>query len=135
MTKIDRSVPVGQQTWRQELVLVSSMPTRFVGILSPEEAERAADGKPFVLSNALTYVANYGLQPLPNGNHGLIVRPHELLPFDLITHLTMFTVNRWEHLIRIADQHEDFSNWMYERYMNYFDPPRLVGADKITLSG
>ena len=135
MTKIDRSVPVGQQTWRRELVLVSSMPTRFVGLLPPEEAENAMAGKPFVLSNALTYVANYGLQPLPNGNHGLIVRPHELLPFDLISHLTSFTVNRWEHLIWIADQHEDFSNWMYERYMNYFDPPRLVGADKITLNG
>ena len=135
-TKIDRSVPVNQQTWRRDLVIVSSMPSRFVGTLPPAEAERAASGAPFTLTNVLTYVANYGLQPLPGGNHNLVVRPHELLPFDLISHLTQISINKWEHIIRIEEQPEDFSNWMYERYLNYYDPPRLVGSsDKVTLSG
>jgi len=135
MTRIDRSVPVNQQGWRKELVLLASTPNCFVGLLPPEEAEKAMSGQPFTLTNALTYVANFAMHPMPNGNLTLVVRPHELLPLDLISHITSLTVKQWEHLIWIADQHEDLSNWMYERYMNYFDPPRLVSADKVTLSG
>lgn len=133
MSVVDRSVPVSEQTWRRKLVMVASMPSRFVGMLEDHEFDKAMEGKPFVLNNALTYVANYGLQPVAGG-HSLIVRPHELLPFDLISDIKVL-VKQWEHIVRVEEQPEQFSSWMYERYMNYYDPPRLVGADKIVLGG
>jgi hypothetical protein len=134
MNVVDRSVPVSEQTWRSKLVMVASMPSRFVGILEDREFDKAMQGAPFVLTNVLTYVANYGLQPVAGG-HSLIVRPHELLPFDLLSDVKTLTIKQWDHLIRVAEQPEQLSSWMYERYMNYYDPPRLVGTDKIVLGG
>ena len=97
---IRRDVPEDQQTWRSQLVLVSSLPTRFVGILSPEDRVNAEAGRPFVLRKAAVYFCNLALQQTQQGISIQTV-PHALLQYDLMSTLEEVTVVRVEHIISV----------------------------------
>jgi len=135
MIKIDRSIPAHHQTWRNNLVVVSSPPTRFVGLVSDEEYAKALNGQAFVLTQALIYFANMNVQMRSPTAYSLVMVPHEITPFDLISELNSVVIGDYQHIIRVADQPPALVEWITDRYMNHFDPPRVVTNDKVVLSG
>lgn len=135
MIKIDRSVPAHEQAWRNNLVVVSSPPTRFVGLVSDEEYAKALNGQAFVLTQALTYLANMNVQMRSPGAYSLVMAPHDITPFDLVADLNSVVIGSYQHIIRVADQPPAFVEWMTDRYLNHFDPPRVITADTAILGG
>lgn len=132
--QIDRTLPSDKQTWREHLVLVSSLPSRFLGILPPEQTEAALNGKPFYLKKVAVYFCNLALQQTPKGVT-LSTVPHTLLKYDLIDTLDRVDVLSAQHIIQVHLQSEVFKRWMEEQYTNLMDPPRVVAAGPLVDPG
>jgi hypothetical protein len=145
---LSQDIPIGKQTWRERLVLVSAVPHRLVGIL-----DEGAEIKPgFKLYASLLYIAELSFSPIvemeevptdPKNPDGPKKRQpmmdqgqpriigmrgganlHALVPYDFIGTPTI-EVNSWEYVIRVADQDDGFKEWMYREYLAFFDPPRV----------
>mgnify|MGYP006992542916 CR=1 FL=1 len=124
---VDHETPVAQQKWRKHLIVVSSTPNRFVGLVStlPE------DGKPFVLYAAAMYICNLQLQPMPDGKGArMIPMPHGLIPYDLMELVPEIRVIHYEHIVDTTALPPQMAEWFYGRYLELAAGPAkiLTGA-------
>lgn len=140
---LSQTVHPDNQHWRKHLVLVSSLPNRFVGLVD----EEITAGKPFKLYATLMYVAELMFSPVvemqetangprpvmgPNGQPKIVgmqggTKLHALVPYDFIGTPTI-EIGVCQHIIRVADQDHDFQQWMYREYQNFFDHPKVVSV-------
>lgn len=139
--RISQEVHEDKQDWRKQLVLVSSLPERMVGIV--ESFDDIEQRKPFKLHATLIYIADLSFAPvvatqetpqgprpiMENGKPKLLgiqgsTKLHALIPYDFIGTPTI-EVNNWQYVIRVADQDDGFKKWMYDTYLNFFDPPKV----------
>lgn len=132
--EISRTTPEDQQEWRKNLFLISSLPTRFLGIIPEDQVERAREGKPFRLLKAAVYFCNISLQQSPRGV-SLSTLPHTLLKYDLIETLEVLDVVQCQHVVRVSDQGPTFQEWMYKQYLELFDPAKVAAPEPKIIGG
>lgn len=137
------TISQSETNWRRHLVLVSSLPNRFVGIVDDPHYH---PGRPFTIYGTMLYVAELMFAPVtkmmegPNGEkipvRGPDGRPeiiglhgstklHTLVPYDFLGTPEIEIVSA-QHVMWVTNQPEEIKKWMYEQYLHYFDPPRIV---------
>lgn len=119
---VDRTSP--DQEWRKRLVVVASPPTRFVGILRPEDEQLALSNQPFWLYAAITYFCNITVQPAQDGVR-LGTMPQALIGYDLIEPVQRVRVTP-THWFFANEQGEKLKNFFIDGYLSAFDPPRII---------
>lgn len=140
---LSQTVPMDSQLWRKQLVLVSSLPNRFVGII--DLGTEIEVGTPFKLYATLMYVAELAFSPVvementdkgprpimgPNGQPRVVgmqggTKLHAVIPYDFIGTPTV-TIGSWQHVIHVNEQDEGFRNWVFKEYQGFFDPPKVA---------
>jgi hypothetical protein len=123
--KVDRTN--SDDSWKEHLFLVSSLPTRFLGLVTPSDAQRAAELKSFEMTKACSYICNIAFQQTPQGLIGSAM-PHAVMKYDLMEVLETITITDATHFVRVKDQGEVFREWMFAQYLNTIDPPKVLGA-------
>jgi hypothetical protein len=129
--------------WQRRLALVSSLPTRYVGVVLDDPSP----GKPFYIYAALQYHCEMRLQAMmqpvqdpmtgkptidpATGKPALVpvgfrgnTDIHALIPYDLFMTPSIQILNA-EHIIWVAEQDEPVKNWFYSQYLQFFDPPKI----------
>lgn len=110
-------------SWKRRLVLVSTAPTRFVGLIAEEDLERGL-GKTFTLHHALMFMSMIGQKPQGNGVT-LIPTIRGLVPFELMEAVSVEIVSP-TYVLWPYDQTEKLRDWFYDEYLSFFDPPMVV---------
>jgi hypothetical protein len=119
---VDRTAQ--NQEWSKRLVIVASPPTRWVGILPPEEEQAALMNQPFWLYAAITYFCNITVQPALDGVH-LGTMPQALIGYDLIEPVQRVRVTP-THWFFAHEQGDRMKKFFVDGYLSVFDPPRIV---------
>jgi hypothetical protein len=110
-------------SWKRRLVLVSTAPTRFVGLVSEEDLERGVE-KTFYLHHALMFMSMIGQKPQGNGVT-LIPTIRGLVPFELMEAVSVEIVSP-TYVLWPYYQAEKLRDWFYDEYLSFFDPPMVV---------
>jgi hypothetical protein len=120
------------QSWRERLVLVASPPTRYLGILPPEEEEAALAGRPFWLYASAMYFCNIAVSAGQNGSANVGTMPQALLGYDLLSPVNRTRICAPQHWFFLHEQPTKLKTFFTESYLNAFDPSRVVkpGEDR-----
>lgn len=135
--QLDHTVHVDQQEWRKHLVFVSTVPNRLVGLVDPDETDFSGN---FMLYAAVMYVSELVFSPIleldpdtrkPVMKDGAPVtvgmnartKLQILVPYDVMSPID---VRVWpSFMMHVHEQGEGWQKWMFERYLNLFDEPRV----------
>lgn len=122
---VDHETPIAQQTWRDHLIVISSTPTRFVGLVK----EPPKPGEHVVLYAAASYIGNLQLQAHPNGGVKVLMLPQDIVPYDLMAMIPEVTISKYEHYFEVKKMVPAMAEWFYSNYLEVIaGPSKIVAA-------
>jgi len=125
---VDHETP--SSTWMDRLVLVSTLPSRLVGLV--EGGVNHSNG--FMMYAVTLYLCNLQAQiDQKTGATRLTAMPHGLAPYDGAWILPRIWVARCENVVHIRDLPEKDQEWFRSQYVSVVaGPSMIVPATEVT---